>query len=565
MSTSALSVTTLHSAMTVRTTTTDDTGYEGGTEGSDVDTLGLNWDEEAARGGAVMDTNSSMVSTITYSCDANYSTTTNNNNNNEITDDNIKKSYCNDRNVDEAKESALEHDDKPRDDYQDDTTHQYHGHAAEDDTADGVILLDEQDEESSEQTTSNCPGAYHVPGPGAVVAWTGDDLSTATPLTSTGTPLTSTRGDTPSSLATGTPSSVMATQGHVNAALRAADRMRQNSIDNELDRLGIHRVDAEAVPISEAVPLSEDGINSSGNDEQQQQEIVYDAEPVTPKRTLKILGLEVPTSTLVWIALGVIPMSTLLIGLMVAVNNKDDDQQLPAVVEEADPNSFDEYNKCMSLVGDSAKCNFKDCMLQFKDVKLCDHLPTLNDLGPPPGFPLIGPLSSEEAFRDPASPQYQAKEWMIGEDNVPPAFQEVQWIQERYILAVLYFSMGGNDWYKSEGIVGSQNHCTDTPETVICDDNNRIVELRLGNNNLHGTIPEEIQHLPFLRHLSLENNYLEGTMPSVLGLSLSLEEMWVQDTNITGSLDFLCQSSRSSTLDIKADIDEVDCECCTCC
>ena len=562
MSTSALSVTTLHSAMTVRTTTTDDTGYEGGTEGSDVDTLGLNRDEEAARGGAVMDTNSSMVSTITYSCDANYSTTTNNNNNNEITYDNIKKSYCNDRNVDEAKESALEHDDKPRDDYQDDTTHQYHGHAAEDDTADGVILLDEQDEESSEQTTSNCPGAYHVPGPGAVVAWTGDDLSTATPLTSTGTPLTSTRGDTPSSLATGTPSSVMATQGHVNAALRAADRMRQNSIDNELDRLGIHRVDAEAVPISEAVPLSEDGINSSGNDEQQQQEIVYDAEPVTPKRTLKILGLEVPTSTLVWIALGVIPMSTLLIGLMVAVNNKDDDQQLPAVVEEADPNSFDEYNKCMSLVGDSAKCNFKDCMLQFKDVKLCDHLPTLNDLGPPPGFPLIGRLSSEEALRDPASPQYQAKEWII---CVPPAFLEVQWIQERYILAVLYFSMGGNDWYKSEGIVGSQNHCTDTPETVICDDNNRIVEIRLGNNNLHGTIPEEIQHLPFLRHLSLENNYLEGTMPSVLGLSLSLEEMWVQDTNITGSLDFLCQSSRSSDLDIKADVDEVDCECCTCC
>ena len=347
--------------MTVRTSTTDDTGYEGGTEGSEVDTLGLNWDEEAARGGAVMDTTSSMVSTIT-SCDANYSTTTNNNNNNEITDDNIKKSYCNDRNVDEAKESALEHEYKSKDDDQDDTTttQQYHGHSAEDDTADGVILLDEQDEESSEQTTSNCPGAYHVPGPAAaVVAWTGDDLSTATPLTSTGTPLTSTRGDTPTSLATGTPSSVMATQGHVNAALRAAARMRQNSIDNELDRLGIHRVDAEAVPISEAVPLSEDGINSSGNDEQQQQEIVYDAEPVTPKRTLKILGLEVPASTLVWIALCVIPMSTLLIGLMVAVNNKDDDQQLPAVVEQSDPNSFDGYKKCMSLVGDSAKCNFK--------------------------------------------------------------------------------------------------------------------------------------------------------------------------------------------------------------
>ena len=88
------------SSMTVRTAATDDTGYEGGTERSNVDTLGLNWDEEAARGGALMDTTLSLVSTIT-SCDAN-STTTNNNNNNKIT-------------------HALEHKDKPKDDDQDDT------------------------------------------------------------------------------------------------------------------------------------------------------------------------------------------------------------------------------------------------------------------------------------------------------------------------------------------------------------------------------------------------------------------------------------------------------------
>ena len=172
------------SSMTVRTPATDDTGYEGGTEGSDVDTLGLNCDEEAARGGALMDTTLSLVSTIT-SCDANSTTT--NNNNNKIT-------------------HALEHKDKPKDDDQDDTTtHQDHGyqHAAEDGTADGVILFDEQDGESSEQT-SICR---------TVVAWTGDYLSTATPLTSP--------GDNPTSLAAaGTPS--MATQGHVNAALSAA-------------------------------------------------------------------------------------------------------------------------------------------------------------------------------------------------------------------------------------------------------------------------------------------------------------------------------------------------------
>ena len=177
--------------MTVRTPATDDNDTdEGGTEGSDsnsdVDTLGLglNWDEEAARGGALMDTTWSLVSTIA-SCDGDADSTTTNNN--EVT-------------------HVLEHKDEPKDDDdQDDiTTHQDHGqHAAEDGTADGVILFDEQDGESSEQT-SICR---------TVVAWTGDYLSTATPLTSP--------GDYPTLLAAaGTPS--MATQGHVNAALSAA-------------------------------------------------------------------------------------------------------------------------------------------------------------------------------------------------------------------------------------------------------------------------------------------------------------------------------------------------------
>ena len=110
--------------MTVRTPATDGTDDndtdEGGTEGSDsnsdVDTLGLglNWDEEAACGGALMDTTTwSLVSTIA-SCDgdANSTTTTNN----KVT-------------------HVLEHKDEPKDDDdQDDiTTHQDHGqHAAED-------------------------------------------------------------------------------------------------------------------------------------------------------------------------------------------------------------------------------------------------------------------------------------------------------------------------------------------------------------------------------------------------------------------------------------------------
>ena len=150
--------------MTVRTPATDDNDTdEGGTEGSDsnsdVDTLGLglNWDEEAARGGALMDTTWSLVSTIA-SCDGDANSTTTNNN--KVT-------------------HVLEHKDEPKDDDdQDDiTTHQDHGqHAAEDGTADGVILFDEQDGESSEQTSICC----------TVVAWTGDDLSTATPLKSSG-------------------------------------------------------------------------------------------------------------------------------------------------------------------------------------------------------------------------------------------------------------------------------------------------------------------------------------------------------------------------------------------
>ena len=86
----------------------------------------------------------------------------------------------------------------------------------------------------------------------------------------------------------------------------------------------------------------------------------------------------------------------------------------------------------------------------------------------------------------------------------------------------------------------------------------------IGNNNLHGTIPGELQHLLSLRHLSLENNHLEGQVPLGLGTLAEedLEEIYLQGTNITGSLEFFCKSS-SSTLDIQADIGAVDCSCCT--
>ena len=102
-----------------------------------------------------------------------------------------------------------------------------------------------------------------------------------------------------------------------------------------------------------------------------------------------------------------------------------------------------------------------------------------------------------EALRDPTSPQYAAMQWLRSDAN-QGIFDDVIFIQ-RFALATLYYSSGGEQWTSSSGWMTEASECewysSSTSSQSICDADGRLLELNLSNNNLAGTIPPELNLL----------------------------------------------------------------------
>ncbi|MCK7474172.1 MAG: hypothetical protein MZV49_12985 [Rhodopseudomonas palustris] len=63
-----------------------------------------------------------------------------------------------------------------------------------------------------------------------------------------------------------------------------------------------------------------------------------------------------------------------------------------------------------------------------------------------------------------------------------------------------------------------------------------IQEIRLGSNNLTGTLPSELGDLPSLEILHLQSNTLSGAIPTEFGALIALEELQLNANQFTGSI-----------------------------
>ena len=342
---------------------------------------------------------------------------------------------------------------------------------------DGAIIIDNDhivNITEALQSTPRTPGAHHIPGPGRFQ--------------------TSDRGGADT---------------HENNNLNNNPERSNNinsSIDDELDRLGIHRVTAEAVPIDDDALCDDGGVrrlssrlhqdveegivvannNSSGNnnnnsssDEPSNQEhILIQAEPI---KLINVCGHEVTKSSLKLILLvcGVTFAIVAIIAVPIVVTassssrngidqDKDNDQQ-PKTPEDLYLYKY---------------ASIKDCMAHEKDVTKCEQFRDKGNFKPPDLSAKVGTfISSEESFKNPNSPQYKAREWVLNADvNNPFVVQQTRWLQERYIMAVLYYSMGGEGWTRNSNLLELENHCDASSEEdmIVCDENSRIVSLNLG-------------------------------------------------------------------------------------
>lgn len=118
---------------------------------------------------------------------------------------------------------------------------------------------------------------------------------------------------------------------------------------------------------------------------------------------------------------------------------------------------------------------------------------------------------------------------------------------DRGVLVALYHATDGPNWNRSD------NWLTDVPlgqwEGVTTDTDGRVVELRLGNNGMTGSLPDSIGHLDALRVMALTDQgfnhetgiktpdrVLSGPLPSSIGRLRSLEQLLLTDNRFSGPI-----------------------------
>ena len=209
---------------------------------------------------------------------------------------------------------------------------------------------------------------------------------------------------------------------------------------------------------------------------------------------------------------------------------------------------------------------------------------------------LIGSVSPD--ISKPGSPQNTALNWILYGDDQKLTVNDTTIIQ-RFVLAVFYYSLGGDSWAttsswltpKSEcdfsGIVcneygvvttiamgkfsmqrGRQQH-KHTPHSYIClfssgQHNNTV------NSGLQGTLPPEMGLLDDIEVLELSNNQISGVIPVQLSELDSLQSLFLHDNQFVGAVSSpICELRRSTLREFKTDCDGanplVSCACCTNC
>jgi len=163
---------------------------------------------------------------------------------------------------------------------------------------------------------------------------------------------------------------------------------------------------------------------------------------------------------------------------------------------------------------------------------------------------LSGDVSNVDSLVTPGNPQYDAVEWLIGQDDFLICPDDDKLIQ-RYVMAVFYFSTEGGNWFECSqiggceicqigGCQGSINYLRPVHECEwfgsFCNADLCITEIVFELNNVAGSIPFELEQLNDLEVLSLEQGSITSSIPASLGTLSNLRILDLDFNTITGSI-----------------------------
>ena len=144
-------------------------------------------------------------------------------------------------------------------------------------------------------------------------------------------------------------------------------------------------------------------------------------------------------------------------------------------------------------------------------------------------FPDMGPIEVAEYLKGHAIQREEPdpnNTWGHGFAQLPSP--------DRAALVALYNATGGANWTNNDGWL------TNAPigqwHGVTTDGSGRVTRLDLADNQLTGSIPDELGSLANLEVLNLNDNQLTGEIPTSLGSLANLQELHITRNQFTGTI-----------------------------
>mmetsp|Transcript_28166 Transcript_28166/g.51301 ORF Transcript_28166/g.51301 Transcript_28166/m.51301 type:complete len:598 (-) Transcript_28166:380-2173(-) len=147
---------------------------------------------------------------------------------------------------------------------------------------------------------------------------------------------------------------------------------------------------------------------------------------------------------------------------------------------------------------------------------------------------------------DPSSPQSLALSWMIGDEVGTPC--DLPNLDQRYGAAVFYYALDGDGWVSSTSWLSTAPVCDWFG--INCNSSGLLTEIDLGENNLTGSLPPQLELFVKMLVLKININNVGGSIPESLTAMTNLKSLDMEMNDLTGPVvpAFISNSSLGSTL-----------------
>ena len=183
-------------------------------------------------------------------------------------------------------------------------------------------------------------------------------------------------------------------------------------------------------------------------------------------------------------------------------------------------------------------------------------------------------ISDADSLTRSESPQHKAAYWLASKDKLRldiPEISDREYVQflQRYVLAVLFYALDGDNWKDNLRFLGGHECGWFKPVKegneeyamgVDCYQDSYSLQIKsiyMPSNNVKGSIPSELKWLTELEFVSLKQNDISGSIPSELSALSKLEYLDLTNNHISKTIpEFLGDLTHLKVLGLSRNVFE---------